>query len=113
MNASYKTVFRLTAVATVITVLLFTDGVVLMATNGLKKDATNVFPVLGGSLGSTTRSSGANIIIMAVILALVTIAGWVYCARLRAAQQRAANGTAAVSGTSAKPGSPATARHDG
>jgi uncharacterized membrane protein len=108
MSTSYKTVFRLTMVATVITVLLFIDGIVLMATNGLQSDATNVFPVLGGSLGNATRTSGANIIIMAVIMAIVTVAGWVYTSRVKAAQQRAAAQPAAAASPSA-----ATARHDG
>lgn len=116
MNAAYTTVRRLTIAATVITALLFIDGIVLMATNGLKSDTTNVFPVLGGSLGNTTRPSGVNIIIiMAVILAIITGIGWVYSARMRAAQRRRDGGSVATASAGAvrTSGSPAAARHDG
>jgi hypothetical protein len=112
VSSSYKAVFRLTVLATVTTALLITDGIVLMATNGLKSDATNVFPVLGGSLGGTTRTSGANILVMAAILALVTIAGWVYCRRLKAAQPGAGAQPAASASAAPRSGSDAVARHD-
>jgi hypothetical protein len=89
VTGSYRTVRRFTLVGAALSAFLVIDGLVLFATGGLSSDATPVFPVLGGSFASASRSSGTNLIIIGVIMSLVTLAGWWRIGRpLRAAERR-------------------------
>lgn len=80
-TGSYKTAFRMTMVGVVISAFLLIDGLVLFFTGGLNGDATPVFPVFGGSWANDNRSSGTSLLIIGVLMAIVTFAGWWRLAR--------------------------------
>lgn len=54
---------------------LLIDGLVLLLSNGLQKDATPLFGWLGGSFASN-HSSGAALILIGVLLLIVLGGGW-------------------------------------
>lgn len=115
VTGSYRTVRRFTIIGAVVSAFLVIDGLVLFATGGLNSDATPVFPVFGGSFASANRSSGTNLLIMGVLLALVTFVGWWRIGRpLRAAEQQGRQGPAEPAGPArqAEPGTAAVPRND-
>lgn len=113
MTGSYKTVRRFTILGGCVAAFVLIDGLVLLVTNGLSSDATPVFPMLGGGF-SKTHSSGASLIILGIILAVVSFAGWwTLGRRLRAAERHAATGTQHVPGQHASAESTAVSQHDG
>ena len=63
---------RLTIFGFLIGTFVFVDGLVLLFTNGLGTDASPIFPVLGFS---KTRSSGASVVILGVLILVLTAAG--------------------------------------
>ncbi len=114
-KGSYKTAFRMTMIGAVISAFLLIDGLVLFLTGGLNGDATPVFPVFGGSWANDNRSSGTSLLIIGVMMAVVTFAGWWRLARpLRAAERGTAAGAADPVATSqaATPNSATVPRHD-
>jgi hypothetical protein len=90
VTGSYKTVRRMTILGAVLAAFLLVDGFVLFLTGGLNGDATPVFLFLGGSFANANRSSGTNLLIMGVLLALVTFAGWWWLGRPLRARERGA-----------------------
>ncbi len=65
MTGSHTTVRRFCVVGALGSAFMLIDGLVLLITNGLHSDATQVFPVLGGAF-SKTRASGTSLIILGV-----------------------------------------------
>jgi len=69
-----KALRRFAIFGAVIGAFVFIDGLVLLLTNGLGSDATPVLPVLGGSFVKT-RSSGASVVILGVVIIVLTLVG--------------------------------------
>ena len=110
MSGNYRTIRRFTILGACLSAFVLLDGVVLLVTGGLSSDATPVFPMLGGSFNAT-RSSGTSLLIMGVLLAVITFAGWWKLGRrLRDAQRSASSGSAKTPGV--MPGSAESAVRD-
>jgi protein-S-isoprenylcysteine O-methyltransferase Ste14 len=89
---SRKALTRFAIAAAVIGAMLFVDGLVLSFTNGLKTDASPILPVLGGTF-SKTRSSGASLIVLGVVLVVLALVGRWWLTRRVNAQDRGDTGS--------------------
>ncbi len=84
MEARYRLVVRMTVVGVLVTAFCLVDGLVLLLTDGLRSDAGPLFPWLGGVF-TKNRSSGAGLLVIGALGAIVMLVGWLtYGRRVRA-----------------------------
>lgn len=102
---SRKALTRFSIAAVVVGAVVFVDGLVLLSTDGLKTDASPILPVLGGSF-SKTRSSGASLIVLGVVIVVMALVGrWWLSRRVEAVGRGEASSAGAAPASGVAPAS--------